>query len=77
MRLPLFRRERHSQDQSREAWETSRLSRSADMYYPLDAVTEFWEWIDHQATNGRIKLPVEVLDEILAGARKKTRSSTG
>ena len=41
------------------------------MYYPLDGVPEFWEWIDHQATNGRIKLPVEVLDEVLAGSKKE------
>lgn len=27
------------------------LITASNMYYPLDAVTEFWEWIDHQATN--------------------------
>ena len=41
------------------------------MYYPLDGVPEFWDWIDHQATNGRIKLPLEVLEEVLAGSRKQ------
>ncbi len=47
------------------------LITASNMYYPLDAVPEFWEWIDHQATNGRIKLPVEVLEEILAGRKKE------
>ena len=47
------------------------LIAASNMYYPLDGVPEFWEWIDHQATNGRIKLPVEVLEEVLAGSRKE------
>lgn len=47
------------------------LITASNMYYPLDGVPEFWEWIDHQATNGRIKLPVEVLDEVLAGSKKE------
>jgi hypothetical protein len=47
------------------------LITASNMYYPLDGVPEFWDWIDHQATNGRIKLPVEVLDEVLAGSKKE------
>jgi hypothetical protein len=46
------------------------LITASNMYYPLDGVPEFWEWIDYQATNGRVKLPVEVLDEVLAGSKK-------
>ncbi|MGA2116877.1 MAG: DUF4411 family protein [Bryobacteraceae bacterium] len=47
------------------------LITASNMYYPLDGVPEFWEWIDHQATNGRVKLPVEVLDEVLAGSKRE------
>ena len=47
------------------------LITASNMYYPLDVVPEFWEWIDHHATNGRIKLPDEVLDEVLAGSKKE------
>lgn len=47
------------------------LITASNLYYPLDAVPEFWDWIDHQATNGRIKLPVEVLEEVLAGSKKE------
>ena len=47
------------------------LITASNMYYPLDGVPEFWEWIDYHATNGRIKLPDEVLDEVLAGSKKE------
>jgi hypothetical protein len=47
------------------------LITASNTYYPLDGVLEFWEWIDHQAMIGRIKLPVEVLEEILAGSKKE------
>jgi len=41
-----------------------------NQYYSLDSIPEFWEWIDYQATNGIIKIPVEILDEVLAGRKK-------
>ena len=47
------------------------LITASNLYYPLDAVPEFWAWINHQATGGRIKLPVEVLEEVLAGSKKE------
>jgi len=47
------------------------LITASNMYYPLEAVPEFWGWIGHHAMNGRIKLPVEVLDEVLAGSKKE------
>ncbi len=47
------------------------LIAASNMYYPLEGVPEFWEWINHQATTGRIKLPDEVLDEVLAGSKKE------
>lgn len=47
------------------------LIAASNMYYPLDGVPEFWEWIDHQASSGRIKLPVEILEEVLAGSKKE------
>jgi hypothetical protein len=47
------------------------LITASNTYYPIDRIPEFWDWIDHQATNGRIKLPVEILDEVLVGSRKE------
>jgi hypothetical protein len=36
-------------------------------YYPIDQVPEFWDWVHHQATSNRIKIPREILEEIKAG----------
>lgn len=47
------------------------LITASNTYYPIDHIPEFWDWIAHQATNGRIKLPVEILDEVLAGSKKE------
>lgn len=37
-------------------------------YYPVDAVPEFWSWIAHQAANNKIKIPVEIYEEIKDGS---------
>ena len=47
------------------------LITASNTYYPIDQIPEFWDWIDHQATNGRIKLPVEILDEVLTGRKRE------
>jgi Domain of unknown function (DUF4411) len=52
-------------------FDASVLITASNTYYPIDQIPEFWDWIDHQATNGRIKLPVEILDEVLAGSKKE------
>ncbi len=36
-------------------------------YYAIDQVGEYWEWLEHQGEIGKIKLPTEIMDEILAG----------
>ena len=46
------------------------LITASNTYYPLDQVPEFWSWIVHQATIGNIKLPQEILEEVLAGGKK-------
>ena len=45
------------------------LITASNTYYPLDRIPEFWEWVHHQAVNGAVKLPVEILDEVLAGSK--------
>jgi hypothetical protein len=37
------------------------------LYYPIDQVPEFWSWLQHQATSGHVKIPIEILEEVLAG----------
>src|SRR5947209_20029840 len=36
-------------------------------YYPITQVAEFWSWLQHQAASGRVKIPFEILQEVLAG----------
>lgn len=36
-------------------------------YYPLERVPEFWEWLLHTASQGSVKMPTEMVEEIKAG----------
>lgn len=36
-------------------------------YYPIDQVPEFWSWLQYQGARGHVKLPLEIMEEILAG----------
>jgi Domain of unknown function (DUF4411) len=37
------------------------------LYYPLERVPEFWEWLLHHAAAGNIKIPIEMVEEIREG----------
>jgi hypothetical protein len=43
------------------------LITASNTYYPIDQVPEFWEWLQFQGCAGNIKLPLEIMEEILAG----------
>ena len=36
-------------------------------YYPVDAVPEYWAWLEYMATRGDLKMPIEIFDEIKEG----------
>jgi hypothetical protein len=38
------------------------------LYYPVDAVPEFWDWLVHQGNAGEIKMPIETLEEVKGGS---------
>ena len=40
------------------------LIRAHEDYYPLDRVPQFWTWLAREATAGRIKMPLEIHNEI-------------
>ena len=40
-------------------------------YYPIGRVPEFWEWLVYQEEHRRIRIPVEVSKEALAGRQDK------
>ena len=40
------------------------LIRAHEDYYPLDRVPQFWTWLEEEALAGRIKMPLEIHNEI-------------
>ena len=46
------------------------LITASNSYYPVDQIPEYWAWVRHQGKLGNIKLPLEILEEILAGRKK-------
>ncbi len=36
-------------------------------YYPPERVPEFWDWLLHQGNAGRVKMPVDMYEEVEAG----------
>ncbi|CEJ86866.1 conserved hypothetical protein [Hyphomicrobium sp. GJ21] len=42
-----------------------------DLYYVIDRVPEFWEWLVHHGQAGRLKIPAENFEEISPGPDKK------
>jgi Domain of unknown function (DUF4411) len=50
--------------------DASVLITAHNTYYPIDRVPEFWEWLVYQGTRSAIKLPREIIEEVLAGERE-------
>ena len=40
-------------------------------YYAVARVPEFWHWLQHQAAVGKVKVPVEILEEVKRGRPRK------
>ena len=43
------------------------LITACNTYYAIDQVPEFWDWLQHQANAGRIKIPLEIIEELKGG----------
>ncbi|WP_352463252.1 MULTISPECIES: DUF4411 family protein [unclassified Mesorhizobium] len=43
------------------------LITAKNSYYAFDRVPEFWDWLLHWGEQGAIKIPVEILEEIVGG----------
>lgn len=39
-------------------------------YYAIDQVPEFWDWLQHQGSNGIVKMPLEIIEEVKAGRQE-------
>lgn len=40
-------------------------------YYAIDSVPEYWEWLRHVASQGLVKMPIEIYEEIKDGPTAK------
>jgi hypothetical protein len=49
------------------------LITAQNLYYPIDAVPEFWEWLVHMGNAGEIKMPIETLEEVKDGSNDAER----
>lgn len=36
-------------------------------YYPINRVPEFWAWLLHHAEQGRVRMPLEIFEEVREG----------
>ena len=39
------------------------LINAKKLFYPIDRVPEFWDWLIHQGQEHKIKIPAEIYDE--------------
>lgn len=43
------------------------------LYYPVDAVPEFWAWLVHKGNADEIKMPIETFEEVKDGSTDAER----
>lgn len=44
-----------------------------NLYYPVNGVPEFWEWLAFRAAAGDIKMPLEIFEEVKDGGNDEER----
>lgn len=44
-----------------------------NLYYPVDAVPEYWSWLAHHGEQGSLKMPLEVYEELKDGSSDEER----
>jgi hypothetical protein len=47
--------------------DASVLITAHSLYYPIDAVPEYWEWLIHIGNQGHVKMPFEIYEEVKEG----------
>lgn len=47
--------------------DASVLITAHNSYYPIDSVSEYWEWLAHMGEQGHVKMPFEIFDEVKDG----------
>lgn len=49
------------------------LMTAHNLYYPVDAVPEFWDWLQFQCELGLVKMPIETFEEVKDGTTDAQR----
>ncbi|MFC3108407.1 DUF4411 family protein [Undibacterium arcticum] len=49
--------------------DASVLITANNSYYPVDQIPEYWEWLLHMGQSGRVKIPLEIFEEIKDGPK--------
>jgi hypothetical protein len=49
------------------------LITASNLYYPVDAVPEFWAWLTYKAAAGDLKMPLETFEEVRDGGNDAER----
>lgn len=44
-----------------------------NLYYPVEAVPEFWQWLVFQGEQGTVKMPIETFEEVKDGSTDEQR----
>lgn len=47
--------------------DASVLITANNLYYPIDRVPEYWEWLAFMGTLGQVKMPFEIFEEVKEG----------
>lgn len=53
--------------------DASTLITANALYYPVERVPEFWDWLGHHAMQGTVKLPIEIYEEVTDGPDDEER----
>ncbi len=40
-----------------------------NLYYPIDQVPEYWEWLAYMGSHGHVKMPFEIFEEVKDGPK--------
>ncbi len=47
--------------------DASVLITANNLYYPIDRVPEYWEWLAYMGSLGQVKMPYEIFEEVKDG----------
>lgn len=47
--------------------DASVLITAHNLYYPIDRVPEYWEWLAYVGSQGHVKMPFEIFEEVTEG----------